>query len=507
MSKRTLTMIVAMVAALLIATTGTLAYLTDTDGAVNVMTIGNVDIEQNEEQRVEGTTQLEEFEQFKPFLPAVHDTNDDNKIAWAPESEWPVPEGFEGDPNAYKVFNNNISNVQDKFVSVENTGRNDAYVRTIIAIEDPVGNQASIHISDNVDVEGLTCEKVGYVEVNGVQYYVISYLYPEKLAPGESTIPSLKQVFLDKAATSEDVALFGENFEILTLSQAVQADGFDSADEALNEGFYNVGEGATEEEQQQLIDDLANLLEEEYPWANADNDNFSDLITSGSNMNVIEDITAESATIAEGNDVHIGLQDHTLDTVLTNNGTLSVTGGTLNSDVYGLENFGDAELSDVTMNAGSTAHYAVISQADSTTTLDNVDLTSGGGGVAAVDGAKVEFNSGSVYVDSASTSGRYLFYAEGAGSEITINDGEFGFSPTKNQKRAYIYAADGTTVYVNGGTFGPASTRSGYTAGILTAGSGKVIITGGTFGFDPSAWVADGYVATKSGSTWTVSAQ
>ena len=266
MNKRTLTLIVAMVAALLIATTGTLAYLTDTDGAVNVMTVGNVDIEQIEEQRPKiGSTELEEFEQFKPFLPAVHDTNDDNKIAWADVNEWPVPKGFEGDPNAYKVFNNNISNVQDKFVSVENTGKNDAYVRTIIAIEDPVGNQASIHIGDNVDVEGLTCEKVGYVELDGVQYYVISYLYPEKLAPGERTIPSLKQVFLDKAATSEDVALFGENFEILTLSQAVQADGFDNADEALSEGFYNVGKDATPEEKAQLKEDLETLLSEGYP--------------------------------------------------------------------------------------------------------------------------------------------------------------------------------------------------------------------------------------------------
>jgi len=81
------------------------------------------------------------------------------------------------------------------------------------------------------------------------------------------------------------------------------------------------------------------------------------------------------------------------------------------------------------------------------------------------------------------------------------------FSSIKNQKRAYICAMDGTTVYVTGGTFGPASTRSGYTGGIKTVGTGKVIITGGTFGFDPSTWVAEGYVATKNGSTWTVTAQ
>ena len=93
----------------------------------------------------------------------------------------------------------------------------------------------------------------------------------------------------------------------------------------------------------------------------------------------------------------------------------------------------------------------------------------------------------------------------GAGTEITLNGGNFSWSSTKNQKRAYIYADSGTTVIVNGGTFGKASTRSGYTAGIL--GSGTVIIKGGTFGFNPSAWVADGYEAVQNGSTWTVSAK
>ncbi len=286
MSKRTLTMIVAMVAALLIATTGTLAYLTDTDGAVNVMTIGNVDIEQIEEQRPEiGSTELEDFEQFKPLLPAVHDTNDDNKIAWAPEEEWPVPEDYTGDhPEAYKVFNNNITNVQDKFVSVENTGKNDAYVRTIIAYEWPEELDDLVHISIN-DIDGVVSyEDCGFVELDGVRYQVYAFVYDEALAPGEVSVPSLKQVFLNKATTSEDVALFGENFEVLALSQAVQADGFDNAEEALDEAFYAVGSDATDEEKAQLKEDLETLLSENYPdkwdgtsdtsWYNEEDDEF-----------------------------------------------------------------------------------------------------------------------------------------------------------------------------------------------------------------------------------------
>ena len=107
-------------------------------------------------------------------------------------------------------------------------------------------------------------------------------------------------------------------------------------------------------------------------------------------------------------------------------------------------------------------------------------------------------------INTTSTSGRYLFYLEGAGSTLTINDGNFDFNKTQNQKRAYICAMAGTKAYVKGGTFGKASTRSGYSAGILTYDDGEVIITGGTFGFDPTTWVADGYKAVKVGENWIV---
>jgi len=188
---------------------------------------------------------------------------------------------------------------------------------------------------------------------------------------------------------------------------------------------------------------------------------------------------------------------------LTNHGTVTVNGGVIIAPDRGFENHGNATLKDVDINAGSAAEYSnVTSGTGAKTEYNDVDIMSGGGGVGAVDGGEVVFNSGSVEVNSTSTSGRYLFYAEGAGTVITINGGKFDFNKTQNQKRAYIYAGTGTTVYVNGGTFGKASTRSGYTAGIL--GDGEVIITGGTFGFDPSAWVKTGYQAVKKGENWVV---
>ena len=153
--------------------------------------------------------------------------------------------------------------------------------------------------------------------------------------------------------------------------------------------------------------------------------------------------------------------------------------------------------------AGSATAYGIVADGEGIDlVINDADIDSKGDGVGAANGANVVFNGDKLAVNSGSTSGRYLFYLEGAGSTITINEGEFSFSSTLNQKRAYIYAGAGTTAYVKGGTFGKASTRSGYTAGIL--GEGTVIITGGTFGFDPSAWVAPGYKAIKDGSKYVV---
>ncbi len=228
------------------------------------------------------------------------------------------------------------------------------------------------------------------------------------------------------------------------------------------------------------------------------------ILAHGGTINLGEN-TDKEMVVSKDADVEINLNSNTLSNTLTNNGEVEVNGGTIEVADAGLDNFGTATLTGVTMNAGSTADYSNrTSGADAETTYNDVTIDSAGGGIGVADGATVTFNSGSLAVNSASTSGRYLFYVVGEGSVANINNGEFSFSKTLNQKRAYIYAGEGATVYVKGGTFGKASTRSGYTAGIL--GDGNVIITGGTFGFDPTTWVADGYKATKVGDVYYVTA-
>lgn len=218
----------------------TLAYLTDTDEDVNVMTLGNVYIEQIEQERVdnaENQTMLTDFEQNKPLLPAVYEGS---SIPWAPSDEWVVS----GD-EAWKVVEDN-SNVIDKFVTVKNTGKSDAYVRTIFAFEE---DSSLIHyVANGTNItEGATWDWQwldGTVEIDGTNYSLAVVTYTDILKPGATTIPSLKQVYMDKAATNEYCAQFGETYEIKVFSQAVQSDGFDSIIEgphaALNEAFGEV---------------------------------------------------------------------------------------------------------------------------------------------------------------------------------------------------------------------------------------------------------------------------
>ena len=275
------------------------------------------------------------------------------------------------------------------------------------------------------------------------------------------TIEALRPIIVRKATGSYNVVLAGTN--TLTAGdyyQVIFTNGDDEAAYVAPTGAFTLT-GADDfnvfphiKTNVDNLDDLNNAIDKEY-----------------ATINVVGDIDTTTNTSAP----YVQLSD-------VQNVTLNFNGNALKS--------------------GSTVNYGLIARDNTEVTINDVEFTSAGGGVAAVNGSKVIFDGESVYVDSAATSGRYLFYAEGTGSEIVINAGTFSWDPNDNNKRAYVYADAGTKVTINGGTFGKASTRSGYTAGIL--GDGEVVINGGTFGFDPSNWVADGHTVTKSGSTWTV---
>ncbi len=503
-----------LVAALAIG--GTVAYLQDDDSDVNVMTLGNVKIEQHEYERkvdadgnyttatIDGVTsyELKDFTQGKPLLPATEiDANGNPSNFGAGNWDDTVVRMTQvGSYGGMQVFTS--KNAQDKFVVVKNTGKTDAYIRTLVAIE--IGSTDGSLIGTSYH-QTWTKNEVGTIVVDGNTYFVYEYVYNGAngtrhdngiLPAGDTAYPNLSQVYIKSAATNEDMEAIDGNgngtLDILVVSQAVQAAGFDNAQTALDTAFGKSSEKAAEWFGGTVI-----------PVYGEGTEALDYVLDNGGKLFVEENISTEQITVAENTSVEVDLQGNTLSGIVENNGTMNVSDGKLEGTY--IQNNGNATFTNVEMAAGDASNYGAINKAGATTEYNNVNIVSAGGGIGVTGGAKVVFNSGSVYVDSSSTSGRYVIYTDGAGSEIVINDGTFSWNTAKNNKRAYIYAAADTTVIVNGGNFGPASTRSGYTTGIL--GEGTVIIKGGTFGFNPSAWVADGYEAVQNGSTWTVSAK
>ena len=208
-------------------------------------------------------------------------------------------------------------------------------------------------------------------------------------------------------------------------------------------------------------------------------------------------------TVSENVKVDIELNDNALNNTLTNNGEVTVSGGTINAEGNNaIYNEGTAELKDVTVNMTGNTGYITNSRTEgSVTVYENVTATSSGGGVNVWEGEAL-FKSGTITTNSTSTNARHMFYIAN-GATLTIEDGEFFFNPTNlTRKGSYICAQENATVIVNGGTFHKPSTR---TAPIQALDGSTVTIYGGTFYFDPSAFVAEGYEATKnSDGTWTV---
>lgn len=298
----------AVVAALAVG--GTVAYFTSNDSDINVMTVGNVKIAQHEYERIVDENgnfvstgevdqytytpdKLQEFTPNKAALPAVYSGS---------SAPWSTRTGTDGSAHQQSWAqvgapgSNQISdapNVIDKFVFVENTGRTDAYYRTLVAVESADLPDNLIHIIETSNPRFNASEErhIGYTVIGGVRYSLFEYIYKETLAPGEVSRPSLLQVYLDKKATNADCAKLGDTWEILVVSQAVQASMGDmTAEEALDEAFYDV-------------------TVTENPWANP-----------------VSDVAELEAAIAEGQTNVIIDEDIALDNTLEVNGELNILG-------------------------------------------------------------------------------------------------------------------------------------------------------------------------------------
>ena len=245
-------LVLALTAAISIG--ATLAYLTDTDEDVNVMTVGKVKIDQLEYERVDDETKdaealVQEFRDNKPLYPGVYNDDfrfdtEDAKVDWTQIGKDDYNTG---------IWNpEEINNELDKMVFVKNKGTYDAYVRTVFAFEAGNFETASeykqmVHLNLNETEwtwEWLE-EPVEIPNADGTattKYFIAIATYNEALAPKALTEISLSQIALDKSATNADVEAFGETYQILVKTQAIQADGFTDPATALDTGFEPIDE-------------------------------------------------------------------------------------------------------------------------------------------------------------------------------------------------------------------------------------------------------------------------
>lgn len=223
--KRTILKLLAVCIALSVSIGSTIAYLTDSDGDVNVMTLGRVEIDLIEQERNTSGT-LVPFQDDKPIIPGVYPTG----MTFGNETDF---------------WSANVYNTVDKVVTVKNTGNSDAYIRVWFAFEATSRDffDQKIHLNKN-DVDWDWTFLDGMLSQNNTNYVVAVATYKNILPNGSddinTTSASLRQVLLGSTATNEDVAALGEKYGIFVVAQAVQAQGFDDATTALDAGFSAV---------------------------------------------------------------------------------------------------------------------------------------------------------------------------------------------------------------------------------------------------------------------------
>ena len=396
-------MILSLVLAVALGVGSTLAYLTDEDGDINVMTVGYVTITQNEQERVEiGNPDkgIDQFTQNKPMNPAVIKDHSSKEAI---------------DANGWEVkIRDQVKNYVDKIVSVTNTGANDAYVRTIFAFPEAgdfdttyKANEQWLHwngVSNSDTLETSTQKENGWiwgkdqttewpgntdnwdvyenVEIKGKIYDIYIATNKNVLAPKKTTAPSLLGMFIDEKVdcdvdpvTGEKNYTFGtynlgdiSTLDVLVLSQAVQADGFDTAWAAFDAAFptteenlvkwlSNIEQGTPGEKWPSNNPPEAGSIyvtsEEELKAALADEEITK--IIFGDDITIDEVITVDGDVVIDLNGYDIdasGLEGRPFDVTDGAKMTINAEGSEVKMGSYGLVNVPDGNDAEITLNGG-----------------------------------------------------------------------------------------------------------------------------------------------------------
>ena len=388
--KKVLLSILSLALVAILSIGGTIAYLTSEDSDVNVMTMGNVKIAQHEYERVQNADgsyemvksdkygegyKLQEFTQAKPLYPATGSVTGWGNAVYFDQLSAKASGG-------QKVLAG-LENVQDKFVLVENTGKSDAYVRTIIAYE--MGSLTEERFNEviwtNIGDNWSWTEGCIIATIDGHNYCVVEATYTGSdirhtngvLPAGEYTYNSLAQVYMHSSATNEDVEAIDGNgnglYDILVFSQAVQTKGFANAEIALDTAF-------------------GDTTSTNHPWVNYDFSNsvvtekdLNEKIESQGKAKLESDIVlTDVAVIPFGKTATINLNGHNLSRkdnggiMIGFNSTLIIEGeGHINFNIgYIVNAFGTAIAKGGTYNSDPSNHLEI---ADGYKVVDNQDGT------------------------------------------------------------------------------------------------------------------------------------
>ncbi len=255
MKKKVLALILCAMMAATAVVGGTLAYFTDTDADINVMTSGNVKIQQDEWQNNKTGDGYEEYKNNKPLFPY---TDDDNKDGLADEWNSTIyyPDANGEMTSSTKAFST-TNNAVDKVVTVKNTGNQPAFIRTLFAFEmgedgeNPLDSDKIAVVIDATDATYFRTTDV-VITLDNTQYTIVEFYYNSNtvtvdgteyksaIEDGKYSNPSLKQIYLNSKVGNEWYENYDEDYKILVLSQAAQMTGFTSAEQALDTAFADI---------------------------------------------------------------------------------------------------------------------------------------------------------------------------------------------------------------------------------------------------------------------------
>lgn len=264
------TILVAAIAVMLVAALvvgGTLAYFTDKGNATNTFTVGDVKINLLEQQRKldkdgNKTTEPEAFQQGQQLYPIVGSAQGEKDALGMPTAK----------------------NYVDKMVTIQNTGSEKAYIRAYFAIPSALDDGSEtfnaglnvLHFNFGNKVEnGVITSTEGkewqwkhdgnkwnYFEttIGEIKYNVYYADYYKALDAKDTTEQLIQGVYLDKSfdMKADGAYAFGQklaldngwnwsNVSCPVFAVAVQAEGFNSASEAMDAAFgtnYNPWGGA-----------------------------------------------------------------------------------------------------------------------------------------------------------------------------------------------------------------------------------------------------------------------